>query len=361
VRRFLKRWRDRLLAPTHDILLQRLLNRNRRMDTETLPERRGLRLYTDEEIRRMPHASTLLGGCRFTKRTAEADAVVVWNPGYYFNRWKLLWRALLAGKPLLIAEDGPLRSIDIGARGDPGLSCILDDLGVYFDPFSSRIRVFLESNWELTEEERGRVRHLMEKIQRYRLSKYNLVPPHPPLSPKTGRRVLVIDQRRGDRSVVLSGLNEERFRQMLEDAVAENPDAEIWIKTHPDANSGLFDGYYVGYHPESERIRKITDNVNPLCLIEAVDRVYVGSSQMGFEALMAGREVVCYGMPFYAGWGVTVDRGGDRGCRRRRNVEELFYALYLRYTRYCNPRSGEECSLDEFIELLHQETGWSDD
>jgi capsular polysaccharide export protein len=29
---------------------------------------------------------------------------------------------------------------------------------------------------------------------------------------------------------------------------------------------------------------------------------------MGFEALLWGRPVHCFGMPFYAGWGLTHDR-----------------------------------------------------
>jgi capsular polysaccharide export protein len=35
---------------------------------------------------------------------------------------------------------------------------------------------------------------------------------------------------------------------------------------------------------------------------------------MGFEALLLGKAVHCFGMPFYAGWGLTHD---SKTCPRR--------------------------------------------
>ena len=39
-----------------------------------------------------------------------------------------------------------------------------------------------------------------------------------------------------------------------------------------------------------------------------VDAVYVVTSTMGFEALLVGKPVTTFGVPWYAGWGVTDDR-----------------------------------------------------
>jgi capsular polysaccharide export protein len=67
--------------------------------------------------------------------------------------------------------------------------------------------------------------------------------------------------------------------------------------------------------------------INPLSLIEQMDRIYVVSSIMGFEALLAGKPVSVFGMPWYAGWGATDDR--QTTCARRtrqRSVDELFAA-----------------------------------
>jgi hypothetical protein len=52
---------------------------------------------------------------------------------------------------------------------------------------------------------------------------------------------------------------------------------------------------------------------HPAALLERAKAVYVVTSQLGFEALLWGRPVHCFGMPFYAGWGLTAMR-----CRPRR-------------------------------------------
>src|SRR3546814_19135396 len=68
-----------------------------------------------------------------------------------------------------------------------------------------------------------------------------------------------------------------------------------------------------------------------------MDHVYVVTSTMGFEALLAGKPVTCFGLPWYAGWGPTDDR---QICNRRaatRSIDELFAAAYFHYTRYIVP------------------------
>jgi capsular polysaccharide export protein len=41
--------------------------------------------------------------------------------------------------------------------------------------------------------------------------------------------------------------------------------------------------------------------------IQLADELHTMTSLSGFEALMHGKRVFCYGMPFYAGWGLTQD------------------------------------------------------
>lgn len=54
--------------------------------------------------------------------------------------------------------------------------------------------------------------------------------------------------------------------------------------------------------------------------------MYVVTSQLGFEALLAGKRVHCFGMPFYAGWGLTED---SQSCARR-SVERSLEAVFMR-------------------------------
>jgi capsular polysaccharide export protein len=44
-------------------------------------------------------------------------------------------------------------------------------------------------------------------------------------------------------------------------------------------------------------------------LIAMADELHVNSSLAGFEALLRGKPVTVHGVPFYAGWGLTTDRG----------------------------------------------------
>jgi capsular polysaccharide export protein len=56
---------------------------------------------------------------------------------------------------------------------------------------------------------------------------------------------------------------------------------------------------------------------------------------IGFEALILGKKVVIYGNPFYAGWGLTVDRDPTASRRRQvRSMEALIAAVLICYPTY---------------------------
>ena len=60
----------------------------------------------------------------------------------------------------------------------------------------------------------------------------------------------------------------------------------------------------------------LDQNTNPHRLLEGAIKVYAVSSQMGFEAIMAGHQPILYGQPFYAGSGLSEDRAPiDRRTR----------------------------------------------
>jgi capsular polysaccharide export protein len=139
---------------------------------------------------------------------------------------------------------------------------------------------------------------------------------------------------------------------MLEAARSEHPEAEIVVKTHPDVISGKKRGHLTDLAARG-RVRLLTEPCNPAALLDEVDRVYVMTSLLGFEALMADKPVTCFGVPFYAGWGLTDDRGSIPGRRGRpRSLEELFAAAYLLYARYVDPETGERCEAERVIEHL---------
>jgi capsular polysaccharide export protein len=66
---------------------------------------------------------------------------------------------------------------------------------------------------------------------------------------------------------------------------------------------------------------------------------------MGFEAMILGKECVCFGMPFYAGWGACDTRAVCPRRARKRSVEEIFAAAYILYTRYRDPYTLEDLDI----------------
>jgi capsular polysaccharide export protein len=138
---------------------------------------------------------------------------------------------------------------------------------------------------------------------------------------------------------------------MLEAAQRENPGAEVLVKGHPDVLTGKKRGY-LQEHAASLGVQVIAESVNPIALLEQVDKVYVATSQLGFEALLVGKPVSCFGAPFYSGWGLTDDRLRVVRRQQRRSLTELFVAAYLRYTRCIDPSTGQRCELEAVIAYL---------
>jgi capsular polysaccharide export protein len=256
------------------------------------------------------------------------------------------------GTPLLLLEDGFVRSVGLGLSGARPLSLVLDDVGIYFDATSSsRLELLLEEGgWESPELLR-RAAACMASMRRHRISKYNVgVQPSPEVAARLAEPfVLVVDQTHGDASVRLALAGEDSFAEMLAAAVRENPGRRVVVRTHPDVVAGHRTGY-LAQLAEKAGAELLAANLEPWALVEAAERVYTVSSQLGFEALMAGKPVRCFGLPFYAGWGATEDAIRCVRRTRRRSAVEIFAAAYLLYARYVDPFTGEATTLERTID-----------
>lgn len=264
--------------------------------------------------------------------------------------------AARTGEPCLRLEDGFLRSYGTGS-GSPGLSLVVDELGIYYDSTRpSALERLLASDADMLAgivDEAARAKAL---VLAHRLSKYNHAPLLDPAQLREGdrERILVIDQTDGDLSVALGGADRSTFARMLAAARDEHPDATVYVKTHPEVSAGHKGGYLTAVQDDARTV-VLRQAINPLSLIERMDRVYVVTSTMGFEALLAGKPVSVFGIPWYAGWGSTDDRQlCERrvAAGRRRSVDELFAAAYFHYTRYLNPVTGERGTIFDVIAWL---------
>jgi capsular polysaccharide export protein len=87
-----------------------------------------------------------------------------------------------------------------------------------------------------------------------------------------------------------------------------------------------------------------------------VDEVHVNTSLAGFEALLRNKPVTTYGVPFYAGWGLTTDLGPVPKRRSAgRTLDELVAAALLLYPRYLDPVSGLPCPAEVLVMRLGAE------
>lgn len=267
--------------------------------------------------------------------------------------------AARSGARLLLLEDGFLRSVGLGVQRSVPLSILVDDVGIYYDTTRpSRLTELLNAPDDAADPLAdaallARARQCMGRIAEAGLSKYNHAPDPVGVVGRSGRQssVLVVDQTYGDASVGHGQADAASFRAMYEAALAENPDAEIVVKTHPDVVAGRKRGY-LGALADDARVTLLSDDVNPRALVEHVDRVYTVTSQLGMEAVLAGKPVSVFGVPFYAGWGLTDDRLPTPHAQRRRSAAQLFAAAYMLYPRYMDPATGRRCEIETVIEYL---------
>lgn len=309
------------------------------------------------KLSRLPGLATLLGEpvvhLRFSGdiRGKNVRAIVGWGMRSTTRRPRKA--AGRNGLPFIALEDGFLRSFGSGP-GQPTLSLVIDTQGIYYDASRpSLLEELLASERDLLSGPGADTARARALIREHRLGKYNAAPDRPPPM-VSGKRILIVDQTRNDAGITYGNASADTFATMLRAARSEHPDATLYVKTHPEVTQGRKRGYFQHLRAD-ERTILIKEAISAHSLLEHMDHVYVVTSHLGFEALLQGKPVTCFGSPWYAGWGVTDDRQSVPRRQRRRNVDELFAAAYLHYTRYLNPYTHQAGSIFDVIRwLAHQ-------
>ncbi|MEX3712277.1 hypothetical protein [Cytobacillus horneckiae] len=251
-------------------------------------------------------------------------------------------------------EDGFVRSVGLGAAHTLPISIAVDSRTLYFNAReASDLEVLLET-YNVSEELLSQADRCIDLLVNMGVSKYNHTTRmniNDLYGQKTKKRILVIGQVEDDASIQYGCSQRMTNNELVWKAYNENPDCEIIYKPHPD----VLGGYRKAYSNPQDvaHISKVV--VEPLSIVDAlqtIDHVYTMTSLVGFEALIRGIEVTCYGAPFYAGWGLTQDRQPCPRRTRKRTIKELFAISYLVYPRYINPETGTRINLEEAIELL---------
>jgi capsular polysaccharide export protein len=257
-----------------------------------------------------------------------------------------------AGSRLIEVEDGFLRSKGLGADCIPPLSITVDALGAYFDPSGpSELERLLEDG-SFDDETLRRAAELRQTIVEAGIGKYEQGGTG--LDRPAGDRVhiLVPGQVEEDRAVQSGGCGLTSNLDLLKRVRTQAPRAYILYKPHPD----VLAGHRRGDIAEAAALQfadEIVGEHSINSLIAMVDEVHVNTSLSGFEALLREKKVTTYGVPFYAGWGLTADLGPVPARRSsKRSLNELVAATLLVYPRYLDPLTGLPCPAEVVVARL---------
>lgn len=255
-------------------------------------------------------------------------------------------------------EDGFIRSISLGSDLTRPYSLIVDSSGIYIDPRTSSDLENILQNSDFDAKIKDEAKKLVEKILENKFSKYNsLSHKNIKLHTKENQKIILIPaQVEDDASMIYGGLGFDTLK-LLQTVRQNNQDAFIIYKTHPDVVSGNRKGL-----KDKNIILKYCDivleDISIDSAISLCDEVHTITSTAGFDALLRNKKVFTYGMPFYAGWGLTND---FNKCTRRTKVLDLYslcVGVFLLYPKYVSPKTKKLCSanetLDELLELQNR-------
>gem|GEM_PF-285512 len=302
------------------------------------------------------HVAPLLWGgsgpVRFLRNAAGVEPgtlVAVWRAKAAPDAIEELERN---GNKLIEVEDGFLRSRGLGADCIPPLSITVDRLGAYFDPAQSSELEDLLQTGVFEPQLLARARELRNRIVAAGLGKYEQGKVSVARPAGDRRHVLVPGQVEDDRAVQTGGCGLASNLELLKRARAHAPDAYILYKPHPDVVAG----HRRGAVPDRDCLQYADEIVGELSigsLIDMVDEVHVNTSLAGFEALLRGKRVTTFGVPFYAGWGLTRDVGPVPSRRSAtRTIDELVAVALLLYPRYLDPVTGLPCPAEVVVARL---------
>lgn len=309
-----------------------------------------------------PAVQAMFGGARRSVRllgAARPGALKRLRPGEESVVWGMKdtprFREAVARRGLSLRrmEDGFLRSVGLGSDLLGAGSMTLDGERLYYDGAGpNRLETILRET-DFTPELRASARALRETIVARALTKYNLRPSAAPnlRAMAQGREVLLVAAQVADDAAIRLGAGVVGANEGLLAALrAERPDAFIVYKEHPDVVSGARRG------GDRARIAALADLVlsegDLGALYGLIDGLHVVTSLAGFEALLRGVRVTAWGVPFYAGWGLTQDRALTPRRGRALDLDALTAGALILYPRYIDPLSRCPCGPHDYVEAL---------
>ena len=298
---------------------------------------------------------------RFVRRPSsipDGATVAVWASGPFADRSAAAgWSSRFTR---LYVEDGFLRSVGLGADLVRPLSWVIDGRGIYYDASGpSDLEHLLQTQaHDFDAPTLQRAYALRQKLVSTGLTKYNVGPTlwSRPAQAEGLQLVLVPGQVETDAAIRFGAPGITTNLALLQAARRDHPDAWLIYKPHPDVvarlrNAGAQDDLAAQWCDE------VVTGATMGALLEAVDVVHVLTSLAGFEALLRGKQVMCHGLPFYAGWGLTQDALPAPQRARKLDIDQLVAGVLLVYPTYVSRVTGQICEAEQALaELLSWRT-----
>ncbi len=291
----------------------------------------------------------------FTRFKTQMKNIIVWGKNIRMEK------NISKVNHYISVEDGFIRSVGLGAELYPPLSLLFDKRGIHYDASKSSDLEYLLQNCKVNHNEKVRARRIIDLIIKLKISKYNLRLKKEINLPNNFSKkqiIGVLGQVETDNSITYGVPNDTILKTnfaLVEQVRRDYPDAYIIYKPHPDNESGL---RIRGSNDSSisKNADFIAHNISVENLFNKVDRVAVFTSLGGFEALLRGISVTTYGLPFYAGWGLTDDKLNNHKWAKRRTrkltIEELTFISLIQYPFYSSLRFNCLTEVEFIIEEI---------
>lgn len=250
-------------------------------------------------------------------------------------------------------EDGFVRSVGLGVALQKPLSWVFDPVGIYYDSATPSLLEQILSQTDFNAAQLQQACELQQLLLHSQITKYNLGKSS--WQRPIGKKVLLVPgQVETDASIRFGSPQIQSNLQLLAQVRQQNPQAWLVYKPHPDVQAGL--------RKEGQTENEVQQYCDEIVLAEdmahlltQVDEVHTMTSLTGFEALLRGIPVFCYGQPFYAGWGLTKDWLPVTRRQRQLSLAQLIAGALLVYPVYFHPKSKGYATASAIVECLAEQ------
>jgi capsular polysaccharide export protein len=289
-------------------------------------------------------AETAVRFVRSVNRIPSGSTLLLWGS-------RALPHGLQSNINIVRVEDGFLRSVGLGAEFSPPLSWVMDRRGMHFDPAQPSDLEHLLQTQIWSAPQLSRAARLRERVVASGITKYSVGHSTWERPSGSARVILVPGQVESDASLRFGAPGLHTNVALLRAVRKACPHAHLVYKPHPDVNARLR-AQGAGEAQAKDYCDEVVTDVAMGQLLMKVDETHVLTSLAGFESLLRGKTVVCYGLPFYAGWGLTQDMLSIARRTRRLTLDELVAGSLIDYARYISRADGRSTSPERALDEL---------